>query len=226
MAITVNLAPLEATLYKTILLLGYQNPDVITPDVVETAPFTLEEIREALFMSDLEIATFIVGLLDHPFRNNFFTETPIVLTSGQRIPIAIAPHSKVMINNGTQYVKGRLAENYEHFRNTMLHANIFGPGENLYWIEDGCLEFIGTGAQIFSPTVNLDRATAISTDKLINPENYANAIIQNSFKMLYMKGQDLSQREFYTRQSQLTLARIAGKELSIPEPEVYRRLNT
>jgi hypothetical protein len=231
MAITVTKANFTRTLYWSILLLGMQDPDFTAPTVKEDAPFTLDNFKEAVMQADIEQALVIVDLLDHPYRNAFFTETPASLAYGDRIPVAIGPHSKVAVTytegggGHTKTVFGRLARNRQHIELCNDQSDIFGDGHGLYWMQDGHIFFCGDSAAVHSPTVNLNRSTVISSDTLLNPDAYANGVIARSFKMLYMNGQDQSHRKFYIDQADRFDRRIAGMALDLPEPEVFQQLN-
>lgn len=225
MAITVTRANYTRTLYRTVLLLGLQDPNYNVPTVKDGAPFTLDDIKEAVMQADVDQALVIVDTLDHPYRNFFFTETPTNISYGARIPVALGPHSKVVINAGVTSMVGKLARNRQHVENCLAHPELYGAGTGLYWPEHGHLYFVGTTAAVHSPTVDLNRTTVASTDLLMNPDAYTNGVIARSFKMLYMNGQDRSHRLFYIDQSERFDMRIQGKALDLPEPERFQQLN-
>lgn len=226
MAITVTKASFNQTLHRVITLAGMQNPDVSTPAVKEGAPFTLADFKEALHQSAIEIQLIVADTLDHPYRNNYFTETPDTVAYGGRIPSALAAHSKVEITVDGTAKPGKKARNRQHVEKCIEFPEIYGPGSRLYWIEHGHLYFVGTSAKVHSPTVETDR-TAVENDNELNlPDAWSNGIVFNTFKHLYMKGQDSAQIAHYTNLfNGIYVPRIVGNDGDMPKPEIYQSFN-
>jgi hypothetical protein len=223
MSITVTKANFTRTLLQLVTLAGMQDPDYGVPTVKEGAPFTLDNFKEALHLSAIEIQLMVADTLSHPFRNNYFSETPVNLNYGDRVPGALAPHSKVSITAGLVTKTGRKARNRLHVERCIEHPEIFGPGTYKYFIEHGHLYFVGTTAAVYSPTIETDRAAVESADELDLPDAWSNAIIFNAFKQLYMKGQDAAQINHYTNIFlRIYAPRILGNDSDMPKPEVFQ----
>jgi hypothetical protein len=226
MSITVTKANFTRTLYRVIMLAGMQDPDYSVPTVKEGAPFSLNDFKEAVHQSAIEIQLMVADCLGHPYRNNYFTETPININYGDKIPSALAAHSKVSITANSITKPGRRARNRTHVERCIENPEIFGEGNYKYFIEHGLLYFVGTSAAIYSPTVELDREAVEVADTLNLPDAWSNGIVFNSFKQLYMKGQDASQINHYTGIFQKVYApKILGNDEDMPKPETFQMFN-
>ncbi len=236
MAITVTRADYPRTVYRTLVILGIQDPDYITPRVLTGAPWTLANIQEAVMQADLQIALRICNLAAHPYKNFFFTETPVDLVNGSKIPPAIGEHYYVEIELDPLVIeapgpnlpgpkkKGRLAKNYQHVQDALDYPNIFGTADYLYWIEHGQIFFKGAKARIYSPTIELNRATIASSGLLNCPDAYANGIIATAPQMLLQRGGDSSLVEHYEREGEKFHDRmIMKKALDLPEVEQFQK---
>jgi hypothetical protein len=229
MAITVTKASYPRTVYRLLVLLGFQNRDIggFVPTVNPGSPFSLEDCQEAVMQADLKIAQDICNLAAHPYKTAFFTETPITLSYGDKIPAAIGEHNEVKITSAAGPTeKGRLAKNYQHLKDAIAFPDVYGDAKFLYWIEHGIIYFNGTSAKVYSPTIDLNRTTVASLGFLMCPDAYANGIIAEALQMLLQRGGDSSMVKHYEGQAEKFRARmIVKKALDLPEVESFQKLD-
>lgn len=221
-----NIADLTRCLTRMIRYMGLTDPDFPNSDTVyKGAPFTRNNLRDALLASDGDYCNIIISDLNHPFATIFYTEEPAELNNGDAIEAHLGTHRKVMLKVSTDpdvWKAGRQAKNYDHIQKVITFPNVYGTPKDLYLIECGLLYHTGIKGKVYSATFNIDRSAPDGA--LQGPEAYENGIIAGAIAMSYMNGQDLNQRQYYLAQDAMMKERAKGRETTLPDLEIFKRI--
>lgn len=215
---------------------NYPESTAINPN----APYTKLFLTEHIIKADEELCWLIASASDHPYRNEFFSNTdPLELISGSRIPTFMGTHGGVEIqvaateeNGAPSWIPGKLAQSFDHLMRTRDKSVNFpelltSSSATLYWIENGKLELVDPTAtgRVWTPVIFSSNPTD-DEPFLKTPSPYANGLVGLTLSNVRPLGADANHRNDWTAIWAGYMQMISGNSLNLPEPERLQRIAT
>lgn len=201
------------------------NGDVILVD----APYKASQVKRRIVQQDIEVCLLIASTPDHPFREEYVTETPDELQSGALIPAYMGTHAGVEIgpSGGVFTFSDRLAQSFEHLIRWQDRKLDDAKDSLLYFINNSRIYLRDTTkrAKVSVPTIPIADDMA-SPPTLSSPRGYHNAVLAATIATLRVPGTDTIHRDLWTQIWAVAQQMIADKALSIPAPERLARIST
>lgn len=203
------------------------NPDAKTPG----SPYVLNDLRDYLLQSDLETRILIAQTLNHPFRNALNWVESDAIEQGGEVPQYMGSHRGVFINyTGGGRKVGQLAQHFDHLNNHRFKGELYGPAYGLYWIENGHIYFyddLGDAAAVMEiPNLSINRTASGGLGSLSSPVAYEWAVVCNAMKVTPKYGRSNEMAQLAVSLAADYERMITEKALSLPVPEVFKRLAT